>query len=163
MANERKGNPDGAQSVFNVFGPVLYVSAAIVILAAGVYAYLRYLDSHPPQELGLTPEAKAYVRNLKLSDVEMKATENYMMQRVVEIEGKIGNAGDRAIEMIEIFCIFRDPYGQLVLRKRVPIVSSRMGGLKIGETKTFRLPFDEIPDSWNNAMPSLVIAAVKFP
>ena len=45
---------------------------------------------------------------------------------------------------------------------RVSIVSGRMGGLKPGETKTFRLPFDEIPESWNQALPQLVIAGVKF-
>jgi hypothetical protein len=37
-----------------------------------------------------------------------------------------------------------------------------MGGLKPGETKSFRLPFDNLPDSWNQGMPQLVIASVKF-
>jgi hypothetical protein len=164
VASERKttlaGNP---KSALTTFGPVLYVVAAVLVLGAGGYGYLRYLDRQFHQELELTPEAKAYARNLKLSDVEMKATESYMKQRVVEIDGKISNAGDRPLEMVEIFCIFRDPYGQLVLRKRLPIVSPRMGGLKPGDTKSFRLPFDEIPESWNQAMPNLVIAAVKFP
>jgi hypothetical protein len=151
-----------AKQAVLAFGPVLYVAGAVIVLGAAIYGYLQYADRQTNREMELTPEAKAYSRSLKLTDVEMKATENYMKQRVVEIEGKISNAGDRAVEMVEIFCIFRDPYGQLVLRKRVPIVSARMGGLKPGETKSFRLPFDEIPDSWNQAMPALVIAAVKF-
>jgi hypothetical protein len=58
--------------------------------------------------------------------------------------------------------VFYDGYGQMVLRKRVPIVSTRMGGLKPGEVKSFRLPFDEIPSSWNQQMPQLVIAGVNF-
>ena len=74
----------------------------------------------------------------------------------------VANAGDRALTIVDINCVFYDGYGQLVLRKRVPIVSERMGGLKPGETKSFRLPFDEIPESWNQAMPQLVIAGVKF-
>ena len=37
-----------------------------------------------------------------------------------------------------------------------------MGGLKPGETKSFRLPFDDLPQSWNQSMPQLVIAGVKF-
>ena len=81
---------------------------------------------------------------------------------VVEIEGKIGNTGDRPLDVVEIYCMFYDTYGQMVLQPRVPIVSARMGGLKPGETKSFRLPFDEIPESWNQAMPQLVIAGVKF-
>jgi hypothetical protein len=80
----------------------------------------------------------------------------------VEISGKIENSGDRDLSVIEIYCVFYDTYGQLVLRKRLPIVSERMGGLKPGETKSFRLPFDEIPESWNHVMPQLVIAGIKF-
>jgi hypothetical protein len=92
----------------------------------------------------------------------MKANESFANQVVVEITGKIANAGDRNLSLVEIYCVFHDSYGQIVLRKRVPIVSPRMGGLKPSDAKSFRLPFDEIPDSWNHAMPSLVIAGIKF-
>jgi hypothetical protein len=142
--------------------PLLYVVGAVVLLAAGVWGYTQYLDRHTNSDLPLTPEAKAYSRNLQLSDVEIKAKENYFQQAVVEIDGKIANAGDRPLDTVEIYCVFRDVYGQLVLRRRLPIVSVRMGGLKPGETKSFRLPFDDLPQSWNQAMPQLVIAGVKF-
>lgn len=140
----------------------LYVLGAVIVLGGALYFYLQFLSSRPQQELALTPEAKGYVRNLQLSDVEMQANSSYFNQRVVEIDGKIANAGDRKLEQVDIFCIFRDSYGQLVLRKRIPIVNLKMGGLKPGESKSFRLPFDEVPDSWNHAMPSLVIAGIKF-
>ena len=140
----------------------MYFGAAVVVLAgAGCF----YLQSSGKRELAAVPlsaEGKSYVRNLRLSDVTMQATDSYVNQRIVEIEGKIGNAGDRALAIVEINCVFYDGYGQLVLRKRVPIVSERMGGLKPGETKPFRLAFDEIPESWNQSMPQLVIGGVKF-
>jgi hypothetical protein len=142
--------------------PAYYVIAAIVLLGAGVWGYTQYLDRHNTSDLPLTPEAKLYTRNLQLSDVELKANENYFQQAVVEINGKIANTGDRPLDTVEIYCVFRDPYGQLVLRRRLAIVNPRMGGLKPGETKTFRLPFDDLPQSWNQAMPQLVIAGVKF-
>jgi hypothetical protein len=142
--------------------PLLYTAGAIVLIAAAIYGYMRWSDMHPAQELTLTPEAKSYVQNLKLDDVTMKATGSYLGQDIVEIEGKIGNAGSRSLDTVEIYCVFRDAYGQLVLRKRLPIVSPRMGGLMPGQTKSFRLPFDELPASWNQAMPQLVIAGVKF-
>jgi hypothetical protein len=63
---------------------------------------------------------------------------------------------------VELYCVFQDGYDQTTLRQRVPIVSPKMGGLKPGETKSFRLPFDNLPDSWNQKMPQLVIASVKF-
>jgi len=139
--------------------PAYYVIAAIVLLGAGVWGYTQYLDRHNTSDLPLTPEAKLYTRNLQLSDVELKANENYFQQAVVEINGKIANTGDRPLDTVEIYCVFRDPYGQLFLRRRLSIVN---GGLKPGETKSFRLPFDDLPQSWNQSMPQLVIAGVKF-
>ena len=142
-------------------GLPVYIVAAVALIGGGVFYYLNR-STGPAPELPLTPEARAYVKNLKLSDVGMQANESYFKQVVVEIEGRITNAGDRKLDTVEIYCVFSDSYGQLVLRKRVPIVGGRMGGLAPGETKSFRLPFDELPDSWNHAMPQLVIAGIKF-
>jgi hypothetical protein len=143
-------------------GVPVYVAGACAVLALAVFLYMQYVAKQVPTDASLTPEAKAYVGNLKLSDVEMKANKSYLNQMIVELNGKIGNAGDRPLDTVEIYCVFYDSYGQLVLRSRVPIVSPRMGGLKPGDTKTFRLPFDEIPQSWNQQMPQLVIAGIKF-
>jgi hypothetical protein len=63
---------------------------------------------------------------------------------------------------VELNCVFYDPYGQVVLRERVPIVRSRQGGLNPGETREFRLAFDTIPESWNQMLPQLVIAQITF-
>lgn len=138
------------------------IIAVLVVLGAGIWGYSEYAARHASDTVPLTPEAKEYTRNLQLSDVEMKATENYFKQTVVEIDGKIANAGTRPLDTVQIYCVFHDAYGQLVLRRRVSIVGGRMGGLKPGETKSFRLPFDDLPESWNQAMPQLVIAGVKF-
>ena len=142
------------------------IVAILVLLGAGIWGYSEYAARHANDAAALlTPEGKAYTRNLQLSDVEMKATENYFQQSVVEIDGKISNAGARVLDTVEIYCIFHDAYGQLVLRRRVPIVGGSPAGnkaLKPGEMKSFRLPFDDIPESWNQAMPQLVIAGVKF-
>ncbi|HBY62828.1 MAG TPA: hypothetical protein DEH78_23640, partial [Solibacterales bacterium] len=64
--------------------------------------------------------------------------------------------------LIEINCIFYDPYGQVVLREKVPIVRQRGGPLKPGETRTFRLPFDNLAQSWNQSLPQMVIAQIQF-
>lgn len=160
MANEiLLTNKAGRQPMF---GSAMYILIAMIMVGGALFYYVRYVSNRPVPDLPLTPEAKAYVRNLKLSDVTMKATESYFNQVVVEIEGKIENAGTQKLDVVEIYCTFFDSYGQMVLRKRMPIVSERMGSLKPGETKSFRLPFDELPESWNHAMPHLVIAGIKF-
>ena len=140
---------------------LLVIVVAVVALGAVWQLFLRGGPPAPAKPL-LTPEAKAYVKHLALSDVEMKAKESYMRQAVVEITGKITNVGPRPLKVVEIDCVFFDPYGQVVLRQRWPIVSQKMGGLRPGDTKSFRLPFDEIPGSWNQALPQLVIARIVF-
>ena len=107
----------------------------------------------------LSADAKAYAHNLQLSGVTMKATESYVGQTVTEIEGKIQNTGTRTVQHAEIYCIFYNAYGEVILRERVPIVAAT---LKPGETRAFRLPFDDIPGNWNNQMPQLVIARIEF-
>ena len=135
----------------------------VLALAAGVAAFLYLSAKSPlPAPPPLTAEARAYVRYLKLSDVEMNAHESYLKQSVVEITGNIENAGNRKMALVEIVCVFYDAYGQVVLRERVPIVSTKTGGVAPGETKAFRLPFDNIPESWNQMMPQLVIARIDF-
>jgi len=136
----------------------LYVLAIALALAGGL---LWFVNRQKPAEANapLSADAKAYVRNLQLSGVSMKATSSYVGQTVTEIEGKIGNTGNRVVQHADVYCVFYNSYGEVILRERVPIVVS---GLKPGETRAFRLPFDDIPGSWNNQMPQLVIARIEF-
>lgn len=135
----------------------------MLIVGGGLYLYLRHADSQSKIPAAqLSADAKQYTRNLKLSEVQMKATESYLKQAITEVNGKITNSGDRPLAEVDVYCVFYDAYGQVVLRQRVSIVSPRMGGLKPSDTKSFRLPFDEIPASWNQTMPQLVIAGITF-
>ncbi|MCX6624092.1 MAG: DUF3426 domain-containing protein [Acidobacteria bacterium] len=159
MANsilKRSTREQGAVGVL-----LLLIIGFLVFAGVSIWLVQQYVARHP-QPSALTLEAKSYVRNLALSDVEIKAAESYVKQTVVEISGKITNNGTRKVEQIEIYCIFGDAYGQVVLRERLPIVKRITGGLKPGETKSFRLPFDNIPPSWNQALPQLVIAHIEF-
>lgn len=139
---------------------IIIFAAVALLLLGGVLAWFvlrTSASSNSPAQL--TPEAKAYVRNLKLGEVSMKATESYVGQTVTEIEGKITNVGDRNIKRADVYCIFYNSYGEVVIRERVPIVTTP---LKPGETRAFRLPFDDIPGGWNKQMPQLVIAHIDF-
>lgn len=156
--------PEGkAASSKKSLPPIVWIIAALVVVGAAGFWWLdRQARSLTVEQPVLTPEAKAYTRNLALGEVEMKAAESYVKQSVVEIEGNIGNKGERQISLVEINCVFRDPYGQVVLRERVAIAGKKSGPLAPGETKRFRLAFDNIPESWNRAMPDLVIAQIQF-
>ncbi len=134
----------------------------VIAIAAALAGGLLWFVNRPKSVAATTPlsaDAKAYVRNLKLSEVTMKATESYVGQTVTEIEGKIANTGDRTVQHADLYCVFYNSYGEVILRERAAIVVSN---LKPGETRSFRLPFDDIPGDWNNQMPQLVIARIEF-
>lgn len=143
-------------------GPLAYTVIALIVLGTAGFWILQIVSKNQPQSLQLSPEAKQYVRNLTLTGVELRAADSYLNQTIVEIDGKITNGGDRALDTVEVYCVFYDAYGQVVLRQRVPIVTNKLGVLRPSEWRNFRLPFDNLPGSWNHQLPQLVIAGIKF-
>ena len=146
------------QQKSNLILPAIVIALLIPIIAGGWW-YLDRESARPPAKPVLTPDAKAYTKNLKLGGVDMKATANYTGAPLIEITGQITNAGDKPLSRVDLTCVFYDVSGQVVLREVVPIVKTTM---RPGETKPFRLPFEGIPDSWNKALPQLVIAQIVF-
>ena len=141
------------------------VPIAVGILAGLVIAGgLVYLSQPAPsrQNAPVSQEAKTYVPHLRLSDVTMQATENFVKQRVVEVQGKISNDGPRALKSVEIYCLFSGVDGREIHRERVPILQAKGKPLQSHETRDFRLPFDTLPDGWNQAVPRMVIAQITF-
>jgi hypothetical protein len=141
--------------------PAALVAGAMAVVGLAGFWYLS--KPAPPKEpVPLTGAAKAYVRGLKLSNVDMQAHESYLKQSIVEITGNLGNTGDRVLRKVEINCVFYDPNGQVLLRERVAIINPKTGALAPGETKPFRMAFDNVPEGWNQSMPQMVIAAIDF-
>jgi len=143
--------------------PLLVSGVLLVVASVIVGVYL----AHAPANTGTaqpsaSAEAKAYLPNLRLSDVTMNATENFMKQQVVEIQGNIANMGPRSIQSITVVCYFAGVNGGYVHQESVPIVQSKGSPLKPSEIRKFRLPFDSLPDTWNQALPRIVIGQITF-
>ena len=134
-----------------------------ILLVAALVAFLVYGPKPaPPAAPVLTAEAKAYLTSLALSEVAMQAADSVAKVSLLEIKGKITNKGPRPIDQVQVTCLFHEPNLQIIQRERASIVGSRTGALQPGETKSFRLNFDTVPETWNQAMPDLVIAEIKF-
>ena len=72
------------------------------VFAFGIFAAaLSWGCGQQAKDQPLTKEGKAYVHNLQLIDVGMKATESYAKQTLTEIEGNVKNAGDRTVDRVE--------------------------------------------------------------
>ena len=143
--------------------PASIVIGLAMILILGAFSWLTFGPKPPPPPPPvLTAEAKQYLGNLELSNVHMQAAENMVNQRVVEILGDITNKGGRTIKLAEVTCIFRDYNGHELKRERVAIIGQTTGLLPPSASKPFRLPFDDIAETWNQVLPTLVIAQIQF-
>ena len=143
---------------------IAYISSGVFVILALVLGVLYLQRSGPeePQSGAASAEVRGYVSNLALSDVSMKATENFMKQQVVEIEGRITNNGPRPLEEVDVYCLFRGIDGREIYRERSAIVRKKGAPLKASEARAFRLAFDSLPEGWNQALPTLVIAQITF-
>jgi hypothetical protein len=140
-------------------GPAIAVLVAVLVVSVAFVWFETRSATPPSPPPAATAEAKAYVSNLKLSEVELKEAEAWAGNKVVELAGKITNAGDRPVKLVELTCIFLNVYGQQIGRERLAIVRRTLAS---GETRNFRLPFENIAEGWNQAMPQLVIANLQF-
>jgi hypothetical protein len=139
------------------------VIALALILILGVFSWLTFGPKPPPPPPPvLTAEGKQYLNNLVLSNVRIQAAESLVNQRVVEILGDISNKGDKTVKLAEVTCVFTDYYGKELTRERVAIIGQTTGPLPPGASKPFRLAFDDLADTWNQALPALVIAQIQF-
>lgn len=147
---------------FSLSVPMIIVGLGVIVVA-GVVGWLTFGPRPaPPPPPVLTTEAKAYLDQLKLSDVGIQAAQSYVQQSLVEIAGKIANTGGRTVKLVEVNCVFHNVYGQVIHRERVAVAGRRTGPLTPGAIKPFRLAFDNIPEGWNQSMPDLVIAQIQF-
>jgi hypothetical protein len=174
------GNATVARKEKFTIPPMAIVAGIVVLLGAGGFLYLDRASKQTPA--GPPPpsaEARAYAKNLRfvaddgvnLENPKMESHESYLKQSTVEVTGNIMNAGDRPVSSVEVTWLFKDPgtmmpdgtlYQEVIYRERTSILNKKSGGLAPGQFRHFSISFDNIPDSWNQAMPSLVIAGIAF-
>ncbi len=144
--------------------PIVPIALGLLLVAALGAGWILYNQSQVADdgEAVLTQEAKDYLRNLDLTGVDMTASEDALGQTLLEITGKIANQGDRVISLVEVNCVFRNVDGVEIDRQRAQVVRPRGGPLSPGESRDFRLPFDNISEHWNQTIPSLFVAQIRF-
>ena len=163
-----------------VIAPMAIVASVVVLIGLVGFWLLDRASKQPPAgPAPLTGDAKAYVKYLRFvaddgvtpESPKMEMHENILKQGVVEITGNLLNSGDRVLNAVEINWVFHDPgavmpdgqlYQDVIWRQRTFVVTRKAGGLEPGKARAFRVAFDDVPDAWNQALPTPVIAAIEF-
>ena len=98
-----------------------------------------------------------YAPRITFSNFKVGLSENMAGQKIYYIDGVVRNGGDRTITALGVAARFRDLDRQVVLRDVATIVHARRTPLGPGESRSFRIGFEGVPDSWNHAAPDLEI------
>ena len=146
--------------------PIL-IGIAIVGIVVGMLALIFRAEEKKPAAL------PAYAANLKFSDLKTSAAQNFVGATVSYIDGVITNAGDKTVIHAVVQVTFKDEMGQTAQREELPMRVLRTGGpydeavdfnlspLAPGQSKPFRLIFENISTQWNHAYPDLRITQVS--
>jgi hypothetical protein len=137
----------------------------IVLLGVVVAILALILRSEQPK-----PAAPpAYAVNLKFLNLQTSAAQNFVGATVSYLDGTVSNTGDKTVSHAVVQITFKDDMGQTAQREEVPIRVLRTGGaydeavdlsvspLAPGQSKPFRLTFENISAQWNHAYPDLQI------
>ena len=141
---------------------IVIVAVVVGVLALALRSEVKKPAPPPP-----------YAANLKFSDMKTSAAQNFVGATVSYIDGVVTNAGDQTVIHAVVQVTFKDDMGQTAQREELPIRVLRTGGpydeavdlnlspLMPGESKPFRLTFENISAQWNHAYPELVITQVS--
>ncbi len=146
--------------------PIL-IGIVLVGIVVGVLALIFRAEQKKPSP------PPAYAANLKFSDLKTSAAQNFVGATVSYLDGVITNTGDKTVTHAVAQITFKDEMGQMAQREELPIRVLRTGGpydeavdlnllpLASGQSKPFRLTFENISAQWNHAYPNLQITEVS--
>jgi hypothetical protein len=144
----------------------IMIGLGIVAVVVGVLVLILRSEQKPPAE------PPAYAANLKFSDLKTSAAENFAGATVSYLDGTITNSGNQTVTHAVVEVTFKDDMGQVAQREPVAIHVLRTGGpydeavdlamspLEPGQSKPFRLTFEDISAQWNHAYPELKVTQV---
>jgi hypothetical protein len=141
----------------------------IVIVAAVVAILALILRSEQKSAVAPSP----YASNLAFSDLKASAAQNFAGATVSYLDGVITNTGNQTVIHALVQVTFKDDMGQTAQREELPIHVLRTGGpydeavdlvmspLAPGQSKPFRLTFENISNQWNHAYPDMQVTSVN--
>lgn len=147
----------------------LIIFAAVAGLIAVILGIAFLLREPPKAAKTLSP----YAANLKFSDFQMSAAENFVGSTVSYIDGTVLNSGPKTVTHLVVEVVFKDEVGQMaqdepdvplrVLKTTGPYpeaVDLSISPLGPGQSQTFRLTFDHISAQWNRQYPEIHVVDV---
>lgn len=154
---ETERNPEWLPKVLGITG---------ILIVAALVAFLLRPQPHPQ-----TPP-NPYAAQLKISDLSMSTSQNFVGSKVTYIDGTLTNPGDKTVTHAAVHVTFRDSMGEVAQIEDVPVkilltsgpypdtVDLSAAPLGPGQIKPIRLIFERISEQWNQGYPELQVEDV---
>ncbi len=140
------------------------VGGALVILTVAVI-WLFARNSAPAGPAPPPP----YAAQVHFGDIKMATAQNFMGATVTYLDGKVTNAGDKAVTQATVEVLFKNSLDQICQQERVALrvledrpgyedpVNLAQSPLAPGQVRRFRLTFEHVSGDWNGQYPSLTL------
>jgi hypothetical protein len=145
------------------FVPILLGVGFVLIVVGSIVLFLR---SHPKTAVAINP----YSASVKISDIKMSTSQNFVGATVTYIDGMVTNSGDKTVTRAVVHIVFRDSIGQVAQADDLPLRALQTSGpypdvvdlpaLAPGQSQQFRLTFEHISSEWNQGYPELQVTDV---
>lgn len=142
------------------------LGVAAILIVFALVAFLFRPKPHPQAP------PNPYAAQLKISDLAMSTSQNFVGSKVTYIDGTLTNPGDKTVTHALIHVTFRDSMGEVAQIEDVPVKILLTSGpypdtidlsaapLASGQSKLFRLIFEHISEQWNQAYPEMQVEDV---
>lgn len=139
----------------------IVLGVGFVLIVVGVIVF--FLRSHPKAAAVINP----YATNVKISDIKMSTSQNFVGATVTYIDGLVTNSGNKTLTRAVVHIVFRDSMGQVTQADDLPLRALQTTGpypdvvdlpaLAPGQSQEFRLTFEHVSAEWNQAYPEIQV------
>jgi hypothetical protein len=146
----------------NAMPIVLGVGFVLIVVSVIVF----FLRAHPK----VAPTINPYAANVKISNIKMSTSQNFVGATVTYVDGLATNSGDKTLIRAVVHIVFRDSMGQVAQADDLPLRALQTSGpypdvvdlspLAPGQSQEFRLTFEHVSAEWNQAYPELQVIDV---
>lgn len=155
----------------------LGIGLIVILVVIGILLYTSRTSpdrAHPaPVIVPAATSVDPYAAKLELTDPQVSASQNFIGGVSVYVEGNINNKGNKTVIGATAEVSFQDQQGNVVQRQTKPVmvVTTRQPAVDVislaaaplapGQTREFRITFEDVASNWNKAYPQVRIVTVQ--
>lgn len=140
---------------------ILIVGGLIVVAMSliGAWALSSSSGAGPLTEVG---DPAVIQDMIKIGDVNILTSENFVGHRIRVIQGWLKNGSDKPIRMVEVKFTFTDFEGKPVQDSIHRVFEPRQRPIDPGMEYRFDVNFENLPRTWNYRIPITEIAKIGY-